>query len=257
MPSNHQIPRYIENRIRQPHPVDSCVVPGSTAVVSFGNAQISSVATLGLNPSRVEFIDRDGKMLTGNSRRLSTHESLGTSDLTNASTDIINRVFDECNQYFQRNPYRRWFDQFLPVLKALGVSYYDGTACHLDLVQWATDPTWAGLKPVEIRLKLLRDDVQFFRQQLEQESLKLLLVNGQSVVSQLKKSGVCDIEEIEAIAGFGNYDTKMYAGTAFGRVAIVGWSTNLQSSFGVSRQLREELARRVKDATMQLGIFEI
>jgi hypothetical protein len=145
----------------------------------------------------------------------------------------------------------------LPVLKALGVSYYDGTACHLDLVQWATDPTWAGLKPVEIRLKLLRDDVQFFRQQLEQESLKLLLVNGQSVVSQLKKSGVCDIEEIEAIAGFGNYDTKMYVGTAFGRVAIVGWSTNLQSSFGVSRQLRDELARRVKDATMQLGIFEI
>jgi hypothetical protein len=124
-------------------------------------------------------------------------------------------------------------------------------------VQWATDPTWAGLKPVEIRLKLLRDDVQFFRQQLEQESLKLLLVNGQSVVSQLKKSGVCDIEEIEAIAGFGNYDTKMYVGTAFGRVAIVGWSTNLQSSFGVSRQLRDELARRVKDATMQLGIFEI
>ncbi|MFM8396378.1 MAG: hypothetical protein ACKOAH_01000, partial [Pirellula sp.] len=64
-------------------------------------------------------------------------------------------------------------------------------------------------------------------------------------------------EKIEAIAGFGNSDTKMYAGTAFGRLVIVGWSTNLQSSFGVSRQLREELARRVKDATMKLGISKI
>jgi|GEM_PF-1860058 len=62
------------------------------------------------------------------------------------------------------------------------------------LNQRATDPTGARLIQPEIRLKLLRENVQFFRQQLEQESLKLLLVNGQSAVSHPKRSGVCDSE---------------------------------------------------------------
>jgi hypothetical protein len=42
-----------------------------------------------------------------------------------------------------RNPYRRWFDPLDQALRAaFGVSYYAGTACHLDLVQWATTPVW-------------------------------------------------------------------------------------------------------------------
>jgi hypothetical protein len=143
------IPEYIETRIRRPPPPNSSVVPGSTPVLSFGDAQRATVATLGLNPSRVEFLDQHGNELTVNARRLATHNSLGTSDLVAAPIEIVSKVLEGCNGYFHRNPYRRWFDQLHPVLTACAASYYDGSACHLDLVQWATDPTWGKLKPTD------------------------------------------------------------------------------------------------------------
>lgn len=45
------IPAYIEARIRRSPPKRTCVVPGSTPVLAFGDAPSACVATLGLNPS--------------------------------------------------------------------------------------------------------------------------------------------------------------------------------------------------------------
>lgn len=239
------LPQYIEDRIRRPAPANAAVVPGSTPVLSFGDAQRATVATLGLNPSRVEFLDNRGNELTGDSRRLATHNSLGTSDLISAPTEIVAKVLDDCNGYFLRNPYRRWFDQLLPVLTACEASYYDGSACHLDLVQWATDPTWGKLKPAQVRAGLLAGATQFLAEQLQNENLKLLLVNGMAVIRHLRKTVVKDLEEVEPLAGNSYQVTRMFVGSAFERVRVVGWSTNLQSSFGVTNELRDELANRV------------
>ena len=74
------IPDYIQQRIRRPIPANSYVVPGSTPVVAFGNARTATVATLGLNPSWREFLDRFGNELGENDRRLATHGVLGISD---------------------------------------------------------------------------------------------------------------------------------------------------------------------------------
>jgi hypothetical protein len=60
------------------------VIPGSTPVVAFGNARTARVATLGLNPSSIEFADKKGAILKGAKRRLATHESVGLSDLATA-----------------------------------------------------------------------------------------------------------------------------------------------------------------------------
>ena len=136
------MPDYIGQRIRRPVPSDSCVVPGSTPVVAFGNARSATVATLGLNPSKNEFRERNGNELVGTSRRLATHRSLGMSCLANAPVSMIEQVLQDCDTYFQRKPYHWWFDQLEMVLQGCGTSYYDGSACHLDLVQWATNPTW-------------------------------------------------------------------------------------------------------------------
>ena len=86
------IPDYIEQRIRRPIPADSCVVPGSTPVVAFGNARAAIVATLGLNPSKLEFLDDSGNELVERMRRLATHRSLGIFDLSNAPTSKIEQV---------------------------------------------------------------------------------------------------------------------------------------------------------------------
>src|ERR1700675_1585 len=119
------IPEYIEARIRQRKPDGIPVVAGSTPVVAFGNVQKAEVATLGLNPSRLEFLDRDGNELTGEERRLETLSSLRESDLSSASPDAIRRVFEGCNDYFQRRPYRKWFDDLeKTILCPLEESYY-------------------------------------------------------------------------------------------------------------------------------------
>lgn len=249
-----RLPAYIEARIRRAAPASCCVVPGSTPVVSFGNAQTATVATLGLNPSRVEFLDGDGSELVGDLRRLATHSSLGTSDLSAAPAGTVAQVLADCNGYFQRRPYRRWFDQLQPILKACGKSFYDGTACHLDLVQWATDPTWGKLQPPSTRKQLLADDAAFLADQLRNENLRLLLVNGIAVLRQLRRTIPAKLEVADPIIGYAHFDCELFAGTILDRVRVVAWTTNLQSSFGVTTELREELAKQVAvlaDGTIQ------
>lgn len=239
------IPSYIDARIRRPPPQDCFVVPGSTPVVSFGNAMTATVATLGLNPSRVEFLKDDGSELVGASRRLATRSSLGTPDLATASPESVAQVLADCDTYFQRNPYRRWFDQLLPILKGCDASYYDGSACHLDLVQWATDPTWGKLRPASTRRKLLSDDAAFLAEQLRNERLTLLLVNGMGVFRQLKRTIPMVLERNETITGYAHFDCRLFAGTIFDRVRVVAWTTNLQSSYGVTSELRAQIAEQV------------
>ena len=165
------VPSYVAGRVRRSHPAGCSVVPDSTAVVSFGSAARSRVATVGINPSRVEFLDRRGHDLVGRDRRLATLRSLGSGLPSERLTDAqVAQVVADCDAYFSRNPYRRWFDQLDLVLRAVGASYYDGSGCHLDLVQWATDPTWAGLDR-SVQAALLRADVGFLQKQLKNESI--------------------------------------------------------------------------------------
>jgi hypothetical protein len=83
------LPDYLIERVRRPPPVDSCVVPGSTPVIAFGNARAAAVATLGLNPSRVEFLDRAGNELPEPLRRLETLRSLRVARLADAPEAAI------------------------------------------------------------------------------------------------------------------------------------------------------------------------
>ncbi len=248
-----EIPNYIDRRIRRPIPPGSCVVPRSTPVVAFGNARAATVATLGLNPSWHEFLDDAGRMLAGPERRLATHQSLGVSDLTNAPASVIAKVVQDCDSYFQHNPYRRWFDQLEQVLQACGASYYDGSACHLDLVQWATNPTWSKLQPRELQNRLMDADAEFIRQQLSNDDIRLLLVNGRGVIDQLQRRLGATLDEVDTIVGLGRYDTYLYCGTLFDRVSVIAWGTNLQSSFGVTSELRTAIANRSAQLVRDLG----
>lgn len=242
-----RIPEYVELRIRRPVPVGSNVVPGSTPVISFGNAQTGRVATLGLNPSSREFRDKSGRELSGPQRRLATLQSLALSSLERAPASAITRVLDDCSSYFQRNPYRRWFDQLEPILIDCGASYYDGSACHLDLVQWATDPTWRHLSP-EVRTELAEADGAFLLEQLQNENLELLLLNGSGVRKLLEDLVRCRWVEHEPIdRGPGLPDTRLVTATILGGLQVIGWSTNIQSSHGVTEELRAELALRIAD----------
>ncbi len=237
------IPDYVERRLRQPQSAGCWVVPGSTPVVAFGSPVDAWVATLGLNPSRREFLDADRRELDGERRRFETLASLGISSLASASNEAISAVFRACNEYFRRNPYRTWFDPLDEVLQASGASYYDGSACHLDLVQWATDPTWNGLSP-GVRRRLLGEDSRFFLEQLRREEIGLLLLNGSGVIRGVQRSFGRPLLEKSVPITVRSVTARFVTGHIEG-VKVVGWSTNIQSSFGVTKELRAKIAERV------------
>jgi hypothetical protein len=216
--------------------------------VAFGNSQTASVATLGINPSLREFIDRNGRELRDENRRLATHSSLGTDDLANAPAEVIARVLRDSDEYFHRNPYWAWFGQLESIVESAGGAYRDGTACHLDLVQWATDPTWGRIQPAHVRRRLLTDDGPFLVEQLKRENLRILLVNGRGALRQLQNVLAIEFDELEPIVGLAHQDTQIYCVTLGNGLQILGWSTNIQSSRGVTRELREELRRRVEQS---------
>ena len=144
---------------RRAVPRVSEVVPGSTPVLAFGDLCRARVATLGINPSGREFIE-NGRLLSGPRRRLATLKSLAAESAELLTDEQICTVIGDCAAYFDpgRNPYRTWFDPLDQVLRdGLGVSYYDGSACHLDLVQWATNPVWGRLDDRNAKKLLLEE----------------------------------------------------------------------------------------------------
>ena len=130
---------YIENRIKQ-NPYNSKILQMSTPVICFGNIFNSHVATLGLNPSNKEFVDDNNAFLSGMKLRFQDCFSLSQNDLTKLKLNQTELVLRYCLEYFNNpNPYGEWFDYLeRHVLSKLDISYYNGSCCHLDLVQWAT-----------------------------------------------------------------------------------------------------------------------
>jgi hypothetical protein len=210
-------------------------------VVAFGNPGLARVATLGLNPSRIEF-EVKGVELDGRARRFETLGALGLKSLLDAPPSAIERVWWRCTNSFHGNPYS-WFQRLEEMLKAVGASYFENTACHLDLTQWATDPTWTGLgRP--IRERLVAEDAEFLRAQLRTESISLLLLNGRAVLTAFDRVLGGTLRPVSPPVTDGGTTTQLYEGN-LEEVRVLGWSTNLQSSFGVTKLLRARLAERL------------
>jgi hypothetical protein len=163
--------------------------------------------------------------------------------LADAPDTAVLQVWQRCNDYFHGNPYG-WFNRLEEVLVAMGASYFGDTACHLDLSQWATDPTWSGL-PSRAREQLISEDAEFLLTQLRSERIAFLLLNGKAVVDAFRSVLSGQLDPVGTIEDR-TVTTKIYVG-AFGSARVVGWSTNLQSSFGVTKDLRSQLAQRVAE----------
>lgn len=234
------LPDHLVAMVRRLPPATAPVVTGSTPVIAFGDPAMAEVATLGINPSKVEFVDSSGP-LTGSKRRLANLESLNANDLLSLTDLQVRRVLHESATYFTVNPYRKWFDPLDRLLSdAVGASYYEGTACHLDLVQWATDPLWSQL-PVEVQQALLDDGVPHLQAQLRHDNVRLVLLNGRTVLNQVQALGLASLVTAGKLP-VGKTTCTLYGGHAEG-VRFLGWSTNLQASYGVSKAFKAELAR--------------
>ena len=248
-------PDWLAARIRrEPTDTSGLVVRDSTPVVCFGDQRTARVATLGNNPSFREFLGADGRLLTDGRRRLETLESLGAARLSELTDDQVRRVLDGCYDYFDRNP-SEWFDGLGPVLANLGTSYEDRTACHLDLVQWATEKVWTcrDLEKAQ-RRRLLDEDEPFLIEQLAWDRpgagrLELVLVNGDTCYRQCRDVGVPWVEAERLDAG--GKSARFWFAEWHG-VRLIGWSTNLAYR-PTSALLKAAVPERAVQLVEQLG----
>jgi hypothetical protein len=241
-------PQYLLERARQQPPEGCAVVLGSTSVVSFGHPLDPTVATLGINSSGAEFL-ANGRLLAGPKRRLATLASLGIESYSEIDSAMAAAIVDDCASYFDRNPYR-WFNVLDRILTAaLGASYYHKTACHLDLVQWATDPIWKELRRHQ-QEHLLAGDRDFLRRQLLHEGYKVVLVNGATAVQWARRAGVVEWDTLARI------EKPPAATISIGRgegALFLGWSCNLQSQPGALRHVDTLIKLVRKYARSEVG----
>lgn len=121
-------------------------VAGSLPVLFFGDALSAQVATIGLNPSKFEYLDAAGRALSGRRERFATTTSLGADSRTALSDSQANRAIETMRSYYDdgRPVYGSYFRHLRNFLGGMGMSFADRSATHLDLVQESTDPFGAA-----------------------------------------------------------------------------------------------------------------
>jgi hypothetical protein len=244
------------------------VVRWGCPVPSFGDLPNSRVATLGLNPSNREFMNISGGELRGAERRFHTLGSLGLRSWADVDARHLRMIVDSCRTYFLRNPYDRWFRRLDHVISGTKASYYGAAfgACHLDLIPYATTRKWTELTRLQ-RSSLLAVAADTLGLLLRDSPVRVLLLNGRSVVEQFKAIAGIDLKEarmrawslprlagpdVQGFAYTGVVDTV--AGIGLGHdILVLGFNHNLQSSFGVTTQLIEAIRGWVSQ-TVSKGI---
>lgn len=234
------------------------VIPWGCPVLSFGDPTHSEIATLGINPSNREFVDELGNELQGIDRRFHTLRSLGLTSWSGADARHLGLILDSCHSYFNRNPYDIWFKRLDVVLSGANVSYYDSpaTACHFDLIPFATESKWSGLTKQQqsVLLNVAGDTLGLI---LRDSQVRILVLNGSTVVKGFELISGLRLEsepmlawslarksrrDVPGVAFWGKVD--VLAGVHLGRqVMVIGYNHNLQSSFGISSDILRAIKR--------------
>ncbi len=241
-------------RLREP--ASPSTVPGSLPVMAFGDLYQARVATVGLNPSPREYTDRENRELDGPKRRFETLASLGVESREALSDDHCCRAIVTMRGYFDPGrPAYSWFNPLIRVLGGLGVRYSNREACHLDLVQEATDPTWSRLfasRPDEAGA-FLRSDLPFLRWQVETLPLGLVVCNGRSVLDTVIAETKAKVVEYQKPSKFAW--TVAVAELDNRRLGIVGWNIPMAQATGLNSQGQVELGETFRHHLLAQGIM--
>lgn len=238
-------------RMKGPAAGEAGIIPWSCPVPVFGRLADSRIATLGINPSNREFVDESGKELDGPSRRLHTLKSLRLQRWSDANHSHLELIEESCYGYFSRNPYNSWFKRLDDLISGTRTSFYNNStsACHLDLIPFATERKWTDLTHRQ-RSALLATAGDTFGMLLNESSVRMLILNGNSVVSKFEEISGLTLES-KVMPGWSLprrcNSVKGFAYKGFVRriggvklkhdVMVLGYNHNIQSSFGVTKNV--------------------
>lgn len=235
------------------------VIPWSSPIPSFGDLGQAKIATLGLNPSNREFVDARGDELDGANRRFHTLKSLSLSSWAKAKDRHLELMAESCRTYFKANPYDGWFKRLDEIIVGTKCSYYErqsDLACHLDLIPFATAEKWMTLTNSQ-RLALLSYGGDTLGRLVRDSSIKVLILNGASVVAGFERAaGVSLNHQVMPTWALPRRSTPDVPGVGYrgkvhrmghvslGReVLVLGFNHNIQSSFGVTKDVKSEIAK--------------
>jgi hypothetical protein len=231
-------------------PVEFGAIPWASPIVAFGNPVASKVATLGLNPSNLEFVDRFGNQLLEPNNRFESLGSLRARNWSEVAHFGVERIWEACKDYFFRNPYDQWFKRLDRILVETGASYYSRigeTSCHLDLVPFATTNKWSAL-PRDHRVKLVELGVPSLARTLCASEIRVLVLNGATVVREFSRLVSADSFRTQVEPSWSLQGGRVIGISYVGRISevagiplrrellVLGFNHNIQSSFGVTSQ---------------------
>lgn len=239
------------------------VIPWACPVPYFGNLDKAKLATVGLNPSNREFVNAKLDELSGNERRFPTLASLGLNSWHAASEKQLDAIDNACSSYFSGNPYD-WFKALDKLIAGSDHSFYGmfAEACHLDLCPFATATKWGQL-PGASRQALLEAGGDFLGNLIASSDIRILILNGKTVIRTFEN--LCQIKLLTlrmedwtlprttgaGVNGFSYFGKLSDIGNIplNREVLVLGYSHNIQSSFGVTSKVRESIGSWISSAT--------
>jgi hypothetical protein len=255
------------DRLDSPAMSGTDVIGWGCPIPAFGDLATSQVATVGLNPSNREFVGDLGDELEGTSRRFHTLNSLGIGSWSEADAGHLSLILESCRGYFLGNPYDRWFRRLDQVVSGANASFYSTScsACHLDLIPYATVRKWTDLTAQQ-RSSLLAVAADTLGLLLRDSPVRILILNGRSVVEQLQDLCGISLERQQmpswSLPRQGKADVVGIAYTGIvntvsgirlpHEVLVLGYNHNLQSSFGVTTEVVNAIRVWIAGAAQQV-----
>jgi len=231
-------------------------------VLWFGNHQPKKkIVTVGLNPSHNEFFKNQD---TAKKRSyLSPIEQrfyvYSTEDLENPQDPTVtNRILQSYDNYFQNNPYTRWFgkpegyniERFVNQFEASFYGIKPIGCVHIDLFPFVTTDKFSDLDPLRLKEDVF-EDIWFqehFKKLVDFLNPQYLIVFGRSTVNFFNKyfdGSILLDKEFKAnnkrYATFGVSSYKIYGKN----IPLAGLSVNLGDPRGFTKELLKQMGRLV------------
>ena len=226
------IEQEVYNLFKSAMPNVQSIVPHSLPIPFFGRYKTAQAATISLNPSDKEFLDRNGNWLLGTQKRFESYKSLDCSSNLHLSDEMLIKAHDCCLEYFERpTAYWNWFSHIeSPIAKATNgkLTYRGGSLAHFDLSPWATNPVWSGLSEKDQKA-LKVEGLSFLKWLIFSSNAKIYFLNGRTTCETIIHEMFGQKIIWSPIVNRWKY-FSMTASVQGKEVTLIGWNLYLQQS---------------------------